>query len=341
MKTITLSSNYNFSSGYGELLKVLLTDLPVLNYKLIPRTYSNISENFIEFFDKTESFGRDTLDLTILSLNNNVDNINPFLHMQIDRPRILYTMWESTRINDLMIEILNKFMCIIVPNQYNKNNLIKQGCTTRIEVVPLFCNTEHYVYKPHTIRDEFVFGISNEDIRKNIEKVEKCFIRTFAKINNVKLQIKTIKSNRQLKFCNRNIIHVNKKYTIDELMNWYHNLDVYVSGATCEGWGMMQQESMCCGRPIIFANYGGLSEFVNKQNGFEVRYSEVLAKSSWGDGGGKWSEFDEDDMIEKMLYCYNHREEVIEKGRLAAKDASQFTKQKFLKKIDEIISEYL
>ena len=341
MKKITLSSNYNFSSGYGELLKVLLTDLSFFDYKLIPRTYSNVSENFVHFFDYNETFERNTLDLTLLSLNNNIDNINPFLHMQMDRPRILYTMWESTRVNDLMIEILNKFKCILVPNQYNKNNLIKQGCLTRIEVVPLFCDTDHFIYKPHILRDEFVFGISNEDIRKNIEKVEKSFIKTFAKTENVKLQIKTTKFNRQLKFCNKNIIHINKKYTIDELKNWYHNLDVYVSGATCEGWGMMQQESMCCGRPIIFTNYGGLSEFVNKNNGFEVRFQEVFAKASWGDGGGKWSEFDEDDMMEKMLYCYKHRDKVVEKGIIAANDAGRFTKQRFLKKLDEIITEYL
>lgn len=341
MKKITLSSNYNFSSGYGELLKVLLTQLPLLNYKLVPRTYSNISENFLDFFENPEIIERNMLDLTLLSLNNNIDNINPFLHMQMDRPRVLYTMWESTRINDLIIEILNKFKCIIVPNQYNKINLIKQGCTTRIEVVPLFCDTEHFIYKPHVIRDEFVFGISNEDIRKNIEKVEKCFIKAFAKTNDVKLHIKTTKLNRQIKYCNKNIIHVNKKYTIDELRDWYHNMNVYISGATCEGWGMMQQESMCCGRPIIFTNYGGLSEFVNEKNGFEVNFKEVFAKSSWGDGGGKWSEFNEDDMIEKMIYVYKNREEVIEKGKLAAKDAGQFTKQKFLKKIDEILTEYL
>ena len=83
------------------------------------------------------------LDLSLLSVVDNTSDANPLVHMRFDKPRILYTMWESTRINDLLIEILNKFTCIIVPNHYNKKNLINQGCSTRIEVVPLFCNTEH------------------------------------------------------------------------------------------------------------------------------------------------------------------------------------------------------
>ena len=340
MKRITLSSSYNFESGYEEILRTLLDDLPLFSYEIIPRSYSSIHDKFKNYFEKNIIF-KSNVDLMLLNIVNEFGIGNPYLHLNFDRPRILYTMWESTRINDLLIEILNKFNCIIVPNHYNKTNLINQGCTTRIEVVPLFCNTDHYVYKSHYERDEFVFGISNEDYRKRLIKIQNCFIKAFPKNQKIKLTVKTTNSIQQTKYINNNITYINKKYTIDELRNWYYDLDVYVSGATCEGWGMMQQESMCCGRPIIFTNYGGLKEFANEKNSFEVKYDEVFADGCWGNSAGKWSEFNEYDMIEKMLYCYNHREEVVEKGRLAAKDASQFTKQRFLKKIDEIIREYL
>ena len=340
MKKITLSSSYNFESGYEEILRTLLNDLPYYDYEIIPRSYSCVHNKFKSYFDKTFVV-ESKVDLMLLNIVNEFGIGNPYLHLNFDRPRILYTMWESTRINDLLIEILNKFTCIIVPNHYNKKNLINQGCSTRIEVVPLFCNTEHYTYKPHSEREEFIFGISNEDYRKRLNKIQNCFIKAFPKNQKVKLTIKTTNPIQQTKYINNNIVYISKRYTIDELRNWYHDLDIYVSGATCEGWGMMQQESMCCGRPIVFTNYGGLNEFANKNNGFEVKYNEVFAEACWGNSGGKWSEFDENDMIERMLYCYNHKDEVIEKGKLAAKDASQFTKQRFLKKIDEILTEYL
>lgn len=340
MKKITLSSTFNFESGYEEILKTLLEDLPLYNYGIIPRSYSTINPKFRKYFENNEFF-KSNVDLLLLNIVNEFGVGNPYLHLQFDRPRILYTMWESTRLNDLLIEIINKFNCIIVPNEYNKFNLINQGCTTRIEVVPLFCDTKHYVYKTPNNKDEFVFGISNEDFRKKLDKIQNCFIKAFSKNKNVKLKVKTINQSHLNKFINSNITYVNKKYSSSELRDWYYDLDVYISGVTCEGWGMMQQESMCCGRPIIFTNYGGLKEFVNKNNGFEVKYQEVFAESCWGNSAGKWSEFDENDMIEKMLYVYNNRQEVIEKGILAAKDASQFTKERFLKKIDEILTEYI
>lgn len=340
MKKITLSSNYNFTSGYGELLHLIISEFPNLNYDVVPRTYSIILPEYAKYFESNKVQSDCKLDLCLLSLVNSVNSENPLLHLNFNKSRILLTMWESTRINDLLIEILNKFNCIIVPNYYNKQNLINQGCVTRIEVLPLFCDTDHYIYKPHYDRSEFVFGISNEDPRKNINKVQACFLKTFKNNNDVKLCIKTCKRTYD-QFVNSNIIYTSKKYSKDELKDWYHNLDIYVSGATCEGWGMMQQESMCCGRPVIYTNYGGLKEFINDDIGFKVKHKEIIAKDLWGAAGGKWSDFDENDMIEKMLYCYNHREEVIEKGKLASKEACKFTKKLFLKKLDNILKEYL
>jgi glycosyltransferase involved in cell wall biosynthesis len=340
LKKITLSSSYNFTSGYAQVLETLLDGLTSLNYNVMPRTYSSVSDRFKKYFDRDISFDSQ-LDLLVFNIVNEFSIGNPYVHINFDRPRILLTMWESTRINDLLIEVLNKFNCIIVPNWYNKNNLIKQGCTTRIEVVPLFCDTEFYFYKSHFDYKDFTFGISNEDPRKNLNKVQTCFLKAFSNNKNVKLCIKTSKQTEIIKTINSNIELCHKLINKNELRDWYHNLDVYVSGVTCEGWGMMQQESMCCGRPIIYTKYGGLLEFVNEQHNYPIEFKEVPARHFWGDHGGKWSEFNELDMIEKMLYCYKNRDEVKQKGYLASKHASQFTKERFLKKIDSVLSEYL
>lgn len=339
MKTLTLSSNYNFESGYGVLLFTLLEELPKQLFNIVPRTYSVISDLYVPYFENVSSFNPNDLDLCLLPMSNDFGSSNPLLYLTFDRPRILYTMWESTRVNDLMIEILDRFKCVIVPNEYNKINFIKQGLTTRIEVLNLFCDTQFYCYKPHTIKDRFVFGISNEDPRKNLDRVTRSFFKAFRNINDVELRVKT---NTQIKqFSNNRIIYNHTKFTKEQLRDWYYGLDVYVSGATCEGWGMMQQESMCCGRPVIYTNYGGLSEYITNDIGYEVKYEEVYSAQAWGNYAGKWSEYDEDDMIDKMLYCYNNREEVKEKGRLSSLKASEYTQQKFMEKLTNIINDYI
>jgi glycosyltransferase involved in cell wall biosynthesis len=337
-KFVTLSSFYNFESGYSEILKVLIQDLNN-HYTVIPRTYSNINADFLKYFKSDCSIDNNIIDLSLLCLNNNVNGSNTFLNMDFSRVRLLYTMWESTRINDLMIEILNNYKHIMVPCNYNKNNFIKQGLSTNIDVVPLFCDTDTFVYNAHKDRKNFVFGLSNEDPRKNLNKVIKCFLKAFKNYKDVELHIKT--NTAIERFTDIKLKYLSEKISKDNLRNWYYDLDVYISGATCEGWGMMQQESMCCGRPIIFTNYGGLSEFVNDKCGFEIGYQEVYSSGYWGDVGGKWSEFNEEELVETMIYCYNNKSDVATKGLFAADKAKVFTRSNYIKNVLSIMDKYV
>lgn len=339
MKNLTLTSNYNFSSGYGVLLKTLLDELPKKSLNIVPRTYSSISPEYIKYFENVGKFNVNDLDLCLLSIVNELGSTNPLVYLSFDRPRVLYTMWESTRVNDLIIEILNKFKCVIVPNVYNRDNFVNQGLNTKIVVLPLFCDTNFYRYKPHIERDKFIFGISNEDPRKNLDRVCRSFLKAFKNVDNVELHVKTINPVNQC-FSNK-IIYSSGKFSKEKLRDWYYNLDVYVSGATCEGWGMMQQESMCCGRPIIYTPYGGLNEFVSIDNGFQVKYEEVYSTESWGNYAGKWSEYEEDDMIRSMIYCFEHKNEVIYKGKLASEIASQYSKEKYIINLLNILNDYI
>lgn len=339
MKCVTLSSYYNFVSGYGEILNTLLTKLPENGYNVVPRTYTTISSNFLKYFDNNIVIDPNMLDLSLLSLTNDLGSSNIYLQMDFSRPRILYTMWESTRINDLMIEVLNRYKHICVPNNYNKVNFINQGLTTNIDVIPLYCDTNHYVYREPNDRNVFVFGISNEDPRKNLDRITRCFLKAFKGCNDVELRIKTTEPIE--KHYDSRLKYLNQKISKDKLRDWYYDLDVYLSGATCEGWGMMQQESMCCGRPLIFTNYGGLSEFVNNNNGFEVGYDEVYSEKYWGDHGGKWSQFKEDEFIEMMRYCYKNKDVVYSKGRQSSIDASAYTTERFIKNISKVIDLYI
>lgn len=337
-KTITLTSCFNFTSGYRTILNCLLENLP---FNIIPRSYTNIDNVLLKYFDHKFDYSTDILDLCLLPINNSLESSNVFLNLDFTRRRILYTMWESTRINDLLVEILNKFEAILVPNNYNKINFIKQGVTVPIHVIPLFCDTDIFTYQKKSKQsDKFIFGISNEDFRKNLNKVTQDFIVNFKNNPNVELQIKT-QSELKIKYCLNNVKYINEKFTKKQLSDWYKQLNVYISGATCEGWGMMQQESMCCGTPVICTNYGGLSEFTNEQNSYYIRYKETYSTGYWDNCAGKWSEYDSNDLIDKMNHCVFHKDETIQKGKLASIDASKFTEKNFLSLLFNTLNQYI
>ena len=113
---------------------------------------------------------------------------------------------------------------------------------------------------------------------------------------------------------------------------------MFVSAVSAEGWGLMQHESMACGRPVIVANYGGLKEFVTLDNSFCLRHIEVDATGFWEFPGAKWSRYDEEHMIETMRYCYNNRDKVKEKVIIASKDACKLSNELFIQTLLKTLS---
>ena len=68
----------------------------------------------------------------------------------------------------------------------------------------------------------------------------------------------------------------------------------------------MQHEAMACGKPIIAVKYSGLAEFFDETVGIPLKYNIVPSEWSWSHSNGFWSKFDEDDMIDKLRWCYNN-----------------------------------
>ena len=78
---------------------------------------------------------------------------------------------------------------------------------------------------------------------------------------------------------------------------------------------------------------------MNEENSYPLKYTEVLADGTpWSvTTGGLWSRYDENDLIEKMKYCYNNQEELIAKGAVASESVKKFTIQNMMTKIKKIM----
>lgn len=335
---ITITSGYNLTSGYATILHVLLQEFKNKNIKFRPRSITDTHKQFENYFENIEYF-KESCDLLLFPSMPNIDISNPLFHLNAHSNRLFFTMWESSRIGDLVIDKYNNNKALIVPNNWNKHNFINQGCSVPIHVIPLFIDTQIFNYSPPEKSDFFIFGAANNDPRKRLDSTIRCFLKAFPDKKDVKLKVK-INESTKIKFTDSRIEICNTNLKTDELKNWYHKLNVFVSGVSAEGWGLMQHESMACGRPVIATAYAGLSEFMTDKNSYCLKYKEVSSEGFWKVPGGKWSQYDEENMIETMRYCYNNQNKTIEKGVLAAQDVSIFTKKKFIDNILNVINIY-
>jgi glycosyltransferase involved in cell wall biosynthesis len=336
-KRLLLSSQYNFESGYNILLSTILDECIKRNVVVIPKFYNKPSEKFKNYFVDVPKLNGTEKELLLYSSFNYPDLHHPLTHLFSGKNKTFFTMWEASKVGDFYIDKLNMFDQIIVPNKWNKQTFEDQGCTCNIKVINLGIDTEMYTYTEPNNHDLFVFGTGNDDPRKRLPEVIKCFIKAFPNEKDVRLSIKISKQYFN-KFTDNRIQFITRNLTKKELKQWYCSNDIFVSAVSAEGWGLMQHESMACGRPVIVANYGGLKEFVTLENSFCLRHIEVDATGCWEFPNAKWSKYDEEHMIETMRYCYNNRDKVVEKGIIASKDVCKLSNKNFIENLLNCLS---
>lgn len=340
MTKLSVSTFFDFESGYSTLLDCILSELPKHGCLLKPRSFSNDAGKFEKYFENLPVFKED-LDLLVMPPCNELNFSNFIFFLNPKKERVMFTMWESTRINDIFIEQMNNMKAVIVPNKWNKTNFETQGCEVPIHVINLFVDTNIFNYQQPIVKNEFVFGTANKDPRKKLEDVVRCFNKAFPDKKDVKLRIKiSPKENYDKAFTGGKIEICKDSLTRDELKDWYSYNDCFVSCVSAEGWGLMQHESMACGRPVIASKYAGLSEFMTEENSFCVNYKEVPAEGYWKAPAAKWSKYDEENLIETMRFAYNNPNTVEAKGIIASQDACKLNKEFFISNLLDIISKY-
>lgn len=340
MTKLSVSTFFDFESGYSTLLDCILSELPKHGCLLKPRSFSNDAGKFEKYFENLPVFKED-LDLLVMPPCNELNFSNFIFFLNPKKERVMFTMWESTRINDIFIEQMNNMKAVIVPNKWNKTNFETQGCEVPIHVINLFVDTNIFNYQQPIVKNEFVFGTANKDPRKKLEDVVRCFNKAFPDKKDVKLRIKiSPKENYDKAFTGGKIEICKDSLTRDELKDWYSYNDCFVSCVSAEGWGLMQHESMACGRPVIASKYAGLSEFMTEENSFCVNYKEVPAEGYWKAPAAKWSKYDEENLIETMRFAYNNPNTVEAKGIIASQDACKLNKEFFISNLLDVISKY-
>ena len=246
-----------------------------------------------------------------------------WLHSQFER-KIAIVPFETTVIPHSWIARINSCKALIVPCKQNIEAFSNSGVTVPIELVHWGVDKEKYPYLTRTQDRPFTFGIMGAlSIRKGIDVLIKAFTMAFPSEQNVRLICKT---------SNNNFVWATKDTRIkidmtavphqELLHNFFKRIDCFVFPTRGEGWGLPITEAMSTGVPAIATNWSGPVEFLDPKDSYLLDYSMTPAvdfsNNVYKENCGEWAEPNVKQLAQILRHCYENRDEVREKGRLAS-----------------------
>lgn len=272
---------------------------------------------------------------------------NPYSLPRIEAPyRIIYTMFESTKIPDDWFDYLHAADKVIVPSKWCQSVFLEAGIET--DVIPLGYDDNIFKYMERGDREKnrenFTFLHYNAfNLRKGFREVFTAFNAEFEKTEPVRMIYKTTLDHPPLPITKGeypNIEVIRGQKSDKELLEIIKQADCFVFPSMGEGFGLTPLETMATGIPVIMPNKHGLTEYFDAKCMYEVAIEkEVPAVYSRykGQDVGKMYMSSIDDLRKKMRWVVNHQAEARAKGKLASEYVKQWTAAETAKKLKTLI----
>jgi glycosyltransferase involved in cell wall biosynthesis len=261
---------------------------------------------------------------------------------------VFFTMWESTRMRSGGVQMLNKADVVVVPCAWNASCFSAEGVDKPIRIVPLGIDTGIFHQRaPMRVPSEddppVIFGTAarakHGGIRKGLQDVVELFREAFPVETDVRLRVKCFADDPEVKIDDERVQITRAFMGHHELSDWYARLDAFVSMSRGEGWGLMQQQAMSVGRPVIAARYGGLAEFMTEDNSYCVDFHPAAAGGGYA-GMGMWANPSRESVIEKLRWVHRNRGEAEARGARASQSVSHLTWDHSIGKLAGVLDEF-
>lgn len=309
MNDIRISGVFD-NTGYGVANKATALCLLDAGFK--------ISTQIINTYMSRREFSNDQdWEIIVKHMNSKKAKVNLVQLMpklwdygfQKDTYNIGYLFWESDRICDEWINIINNGLCneVWVPCPSNYNALMASGIKKPIYIIPQVTNFNIIdIEKARQIlpipnQDHYRFySIFQWSQRKNPESLFKAYFNEFSEKDKTMLVVKTYGPSAfaDRRWIKETIIDLKEKYNstapvylfgellTGEQINAIHaQCDCYVYSGRAEGWNIPLLESIAYKKQIITTKTGGIADWITEQSAYIIPHQQVPINTEgniWG-----------------------------------------------------------
>lgn len=291
----------------------------------------------------------------------------------LDHPQpdlILHTMWEAWPLPSTWARWVNHVGAVWVPSRWCERILREGGITVPILVCGYGVDPEEYAYveRERGPEDPYTFLVWARTLvdRKNSLLAIKAFAK--ADLPNARMVVKHNfnlgKPGHEGEWARefpradvrefrgrydgrpvRNVTVLTGDLSTWEMARLMARADAFVYLSGGEGFGLMPLEAMATGLPVIAPVHTGMAEFLSDEVALTV---PVVG---WTDGWtlrDLWGEDcqvlqpDVDAVVERMVWCYEHRKEAAALGRRAAEYvAREWTWERSARRLVSLLRDWL
>jgi len=257
---------------------------------------------------------------------------DPKLLEMIKGKKILWCVFESTRIPTKLMQLIRCYDAVWTPSAWGRDVLITNGLSQDlITVVPEGVDTKLYAPQHLPRQKNFIFlSVAKYEKRKGIDELVDAFQTEFLQADYpdialwlkadfpsfpermVQLRAKTDADNRIKIF--------DGTYSDSDMALLYNKADAFVFPSRAEGFGLPCLEALSCGLPVITTNYSGQTEYLRSIDGlyqhvdytmedivdcdFDYFFKDLYA----GEGYGQWAQPDIGSLRQCMRRSYFEKE---------------------------------
>jgi len=217
-----------------------------------------------------------------------------------------WTMWETTRLPEIVLERIDNFETIFVPHEDN----VEQFSEHHPDVKLLMPGLDYDFWTGTPAKDKpFTFLLigprrGGNDLRKGTDLALKAHQLAFPEGGT-----------------NLNVVHTQGRLSPETLRQTYLDSHVYIAPSRGEGWNLLPFQALALGRPVIVSDCPGHSQWAKTLPGAYLCPTSLTSSPIGGIAGtwaGDWWDCDLKALAELMRFVYENYDEAQSDALLGA-----------------------